>query len=127
MKPEETTQAEYRAVDLLREELVACVKKILSETSAPASDKDRLDRIRAEAHHLETLFGEHLTAERIRIIDVVQPLWVPNLGGGEPATEPPPMPPDPLAGSIVVVDDESKFRGPLVEQLRREGYECVEY
>ena len=127
MKPEETTQAEYRAVDLLREELVACVKKILSETSAPASDKDRLDRIRAEAHHLETLFGEHLTAERIRIIDVVQPLWVPNLGGGEPATEPPPMPPDPLAGSIVVVDDESKFREPLVQQLRREGYECVEF
>lgn len=131
MKPGEQNQeqAQAHAVALLREELLEIVRKIIGETASPSPDsgKKHLENIRGMARHLETLLGEHLTEERIRIADTVQPLWVPDRPAEEEGEETPPLPVDPLAGSIVVVDDDPALSGPLVHQLRKDGYDCVEF
>jgi sigma-B regulation protein RsbU (phosphoserine phosphatase) len=112
------------SVKLLREELVSAANRIADEAAADLPDKALLTSIRTDALHLRHLLEEHLTEERIRILDTVQPLWVPD---AEKEGPPPQMPPDPLAGSIVVIDDEPALSEPLCRQLRRDGYSCVEF
>ena len=132
MNPGNTNESQVRSIALLREEFRKCLEKIIVETESTEQMARRMETIRAEATRLETLIQEHLTEERIQLLDVVQPLWVPD--GTEPAnhalqenvSEPPPLQ-NLLAGSIVVVDDEPEFSTPLVQQLTRDGYECMKF
>jgi phosphoserine phosphatase RsbU/P len=113
-----------RSVTLLREELTAVVRRIIAASEEQRMPAEALRIIRREALHLDTLLEEHLTEERIRILDEVQPLWVPDAKEEGP---PPPPPVDPLAGSIVVIDDEGTLSAPLCQQLRKDGYDCVSF
>jgi len=124
MSPDSTHPAGNRSVTLLREELVSAAEKIAALAVGDHADKALLDSIRADALHLRHLLEEHLTEERIRVLDTVQPLWVPDAEEEGPV---PPVPPDPLAGSIVVIDDDPSLSEPLCRQLRRDGYACVEF
>jgi sigma-B regulation protein RsbU (phosphoserine phosphatase) len=126
MKNKEPKINQTAAVSLLRDELTDVVRTIVEETNAAEPERERLEKIRKNALHLKTLLEEHLTDERIRILDVVQPLWVPD-GHGDDAESAPPLPVDPLAGTIMVIDDEPSLSDPLVQQLKRDGYECVQF
>ena len=127
MKKKEQPVNQSVAISLLRDELSGVVRSILTETESTAADKKQLETIRREALHLMKLLDEHLTEDRIKILDVVQPLWVPN-GSDHPAeNSPPPLPVDPLAGTIMVIDDEPALSDPLIQQLKRDGYECVQF
>ena len=135
MNPGNDMVSQSKSIALLREELQECVAKIIAQTETCKPDttgiSSSMETIRAEATHLGQLFEEHLTEERIQLLDVVQPLWVPDGHNEEEVEQESPLPthfkPDHAAGSIVVVDDEPAFSTPLVQQLRRDGYECVEF
>lgn len=126
MKKKQPKVNQAAAISLLRDELSEIVGKIIDETEPRGPVEASLERIRKEALHLNTLLDEHLSEERIMILDVVQPLWVPD-GHPDPPKAPPPLPVDPLAGTIMVLDDEPALSAPLVQQLQRDGYQCVEF
>jgi sigma-B regulation protein RsbU (phosphoserine phosphatase) len=132
MKADNEIESQKRSITLLREELQECVKKIRSLTYSKSNDHKLLESVRAEADHLGTLLEEHLTEERIQLMDVVQPLWVPNGSDDENQSHGiaddghPPLT-ELASGSIVVVDDDPTFSAPLVQQLQRDGYKCIEF
>ena len=125
MTPQENKAEKSLALTLLREELTGVVQSIVKEAGAEGPERGRFEKIKKDGLHLIKLLEENLTEERIQVIDVVQPLWVPNGPDLEPANATPLQ--DPLAGTIMVVDDEPSLSDPLIQQLRRDGYECVQF
>jgi len=125
MTPQENKAEKSLALTLLREELTGVVQSIVKEAGAEGPERGRFEKIKKDGLHLIKLLDENLTEERIQVIDVVQPLWVPNGPDLEPANATPLQ--DPLAGTIMVVDDEPSLSDPLIQQLRRDGYECVQF
>lgn len=128
MTADNEIDSQKRSIALLREEFRECVEKIIAQTHSEEPGIPQMDAIRAEATHLGTLLEEHLSEDRIQLLDVVQPLWVPDNTPGEIEDNKKSSPSsEGISGSIVIVDDESAFRTPLVQQLTRDGYECVEF
>ena len=118
------------SIALLREEFHECVARIIAQTNAAEPQQLVMETIRSEAINLEKLLQEHFTEERIQLLDVVQPLWLPDSENEENHSadfHELKLQLDPAAGAIVVVDDEPHFSTPLVQQLKRDGYECVEF
>lgn len=127
MTPKETKAEHSIALSILRDELTGVARSIVEEADATSPEKDRFEKIRKEAVHLMRLLDEHLTEERIKVLDVVQPLWVPDGEDQEPGATVSHNQVDPLAGTIMVVDDDPSLSDPLIQQLRRDGYECVQF
>ena len=132
MNPGNNIESQARSIALLREEFQECLEKIITQTETTGESVRRMETIRSEATHLETLIRKHLTEERVRLLDIVQPLWVPDgteqgdAGNPDEASKPTDLR-NLQAGLIVVVDDEPVFRTPLVQQLKRDGYDCMEF
>ena len=135
MNPGNDMVSQKKSIAILRKELQECVVKIIAITESSNGDHAAINTsmkaIRSEADHLATLIEEHITEERIQLLDVVQPLWVPD-GHAEEESKSEISPhqqhtPDLASGSIVVVDDDTTFSTLLVQQLRRDGYDCVEF
>ncbi len=132
MNPGTTIPSQSCSIALLREEFRECLEKIIAQTESTEPSELRMETIRSEASHLEALIQEHLTEERVQLLDVVQPLCVPdskedaNNRAREISIQPPIIQ-DLMAGSIVIVDDEPAFSTPLVQQLKRDGYDCIEF
>lgn len=120
--------SQSKAIELLRSEFQQSTENIIALTKEEEPTQSLLTSIRLEATHLEKLLEEHLTEERIKILDVVQPLWLPDQDEeSDQEFHESKVQPDPAAGAIVVVDDEPHLSEPLVQQLKRDGYECVEF
>ena len=118
MTPKETKAEHSIALSILRDELTGVARSIVEEADATSPEKDRFEKIRKEAVHLMRLLDEHLTEERIKVLDVVQPLWVPDGEDQEPGATVSHNQVDPLAGTIMVVDDDPSLSDPLIQQLR---------
>lgn len=132
MKSDNEIESQKRSITLLREELQECVEKIISLTRAGPPDQPQLEAIREEAIRLGTLLKEHLTEERVQLLDVVLPLWVPNAKeedeiSHQDSSGESPVLTEPASGLIVVVDDEPSFSAPLIQQFKRDGYQCIEF
>jgi phosphoserine phosphatase RsbU/P len=127
MKAEDPKSDQLSAVSILRNELAGLALKIAEDTTAQGLDKERFESIRKQALHLKTLLDEHLTIDRIKVLDVVQPLWVPDMDAPQKDASDNQIPADPLAGTIMVVDDDPSLSDPLIQQLKRDGYECIEF
>ena len=132
MKPGTTIAKQIRSVAALRGNFKECLEKIMAQTVSADPVDRRMDAIRSEAIHLENLIQEHLTEERIQLHDIAQ--LPPPSGrsvleideGQEPSQDSPSSPRLPV-GSIVVVDDEPSFNTPIIQQLRKDGYQCIEF
>ena len=132
MKSGITVAKQIRSIALICENFRKGIEKIMAQTVSTDPADRQMEAIRSEVSHLENMIQKHLTEEPIQLLDIAKtPLdserKVLEISDEHENSKDSPISPQHPVGSIVVVDDEPSFNTALIQQFRKDGYQCIEF